>query len=337
MIKIGIIQGDTNGIASELILKTFEDARILESCTPVVYGSSKVLSYYRKMLEIPSVSLNNQAIVNVIDDEISIELGKPTAESSKVPEAALTRAIEDLKKGVIDVLVTTPTTKDPLLQIESEIAHPKKGLKIAVCDNFRVALATDKTSFTELASVLTTEMLIEKIKTLQFSLIHDFLLSSPRIAVLSLNPQAGVRETLGKEEEEIILPAVKAASNSGVFCFGPYSADHFFGSGEYLKFDAALAMYFDQGMVAFQSITSGEGAVYTANLPYIVTTGHESISFEEVGKNTISPDSFRSALYLAIDLHRNQITDKEIHKNPLKKQFFERGSDNEKLDLTKEE
>ncbi|GHT72220.1 4-hydroxythreonine-4-phosphate dehydrogenase [Bacteroidia bacterium] len=348
MIKVGITQGDINSVASEWILKTLEDVRVFEFCTPVVYGSSKVLNYYKKILELPAVSLHtiNQAedaganrlnVVNVIGDEMVVEVGKPTAESAKSATMALTRALQDLKKGSIDVLLTAPAVSDSLQQIEVEIEQPKKGLKISVCDSFRMALATDKSSLSEIASVLTTELLTEKIKVLQHSLIHDFLLTSPRIAVLSLNPQAGIREKLGKEEETIIAPAVKAASDAGIICFGPYSADQFFGSGDYRQFDAVLAMYFDQGMVAFQSITSGEGAIFTANLPYVFTSAHQDVSFEEAGKNTSSPDSFRTALYLAVDIFRNKLIDKEINKNPLKKQFFERGSDNEKLDLTKEE
>jgi 4-hydroxythreonine-4-phosphate dehydrogenase len=163
------------------------------------------------------------------------------------------------------------------------------------------------------------------------------MITAPRIAVLSLNPQAGIPEKPGKEEEEIIIPAIQAASEEGIVCVGPYSADEFFASESYSRFDVALSMYHDQGMIPFQLLTQGEGVVFTANLPYIITAPNQPLSLEKAGKNMISPASLRNALYLAIDIHRNRATDKEINKNPLKKLYFERGSDNEPLDLTKEE
>jgi 4-hydroxythreonine-4-phosphate dehydrogenase len=348
LIKIGISQGDVNGIAYELILKTFDEARIYESCIPIVYGSSKVLSYHRKTLELPSLNINNIGhageaeanrfnVINVTNDEIVVELGKFVAETAKFAEVALTRALQDLKSGHIDILLSAPATADPLKRIEAEMDGENKGLKILVNNSFRIALATDKIPLAEVAGSLSKESLTEKIKILQSSLIQDFMITSPRIAVLSLNPQAGIKQEKGKEEKEIIIPALEAASEAGVFCFGPYAADDFFKSDEYLKFDAILAMYYDQGMIAFQSITSGEGALYTAGLPFIITAPNQGASFDKAGKNSSSPDSFRNALYLATDLFQNRQIDREINSNPLKKQYFERGSDNEKLDLTSEQ
>lgn len=347
-IKIGISQGDTNGIAYELILKTFEDARIYEFCVPVVYGSSKVLAYHRKTLELPSVSINNinriddAAInrfnmLNVINEDVIVEFGKSTNDSAKASTAALNKSLEDLKTGAIDALLTAPSTTDTAHWLESKTNWGKKGLKILIGNSFKIALATDKVSLSEVSSLLTVDLLMEKIKILYSSLIQDFMITSPRIAILSLNPQAGVKGKFGKEEEEIIVPAVKKASEADIFCFGPYSADDFFGSGEYSKFDAVLALYYDQGMIAFQSITAGEGIYYIAGLPHIVTSANQGVSYDKAGKNESSPDSFRDAMYLAIDIFRNRKIDKEINENPLKKQYFERGSDNEKLDLTKDE
>jgi 4-hydroxythreonine-4-phosphate dehydrogenase len=347
LIKIGISHGDINGIAYELIIKTFDDARLYESCIPVVYGSSKVLAYHRKTLELASINISNinhageaganrLNVINVSSEEMIVEMGKHVPETTKFSDAALTRALRDLKSGHIDVLLTAPATTDPLNRLEAEAADGKKGLKIVINGSFRIALATDRVPLSEVPALLSVETLTEKIKTLQSALIHDFMITSPRIAVLSLNPQAGRKEERGKEEEEIIVPAIQAASETDVFCFGPYAADDFFGSDEYLRFDAILAMYYDQGMIAFQSITSGEGVVYTAGLPFITTAPNQSVSFDKAGKNISVPDSFRSAIYLANDLFLNRKTDREINSNPLKKQYFERGSDNEKLDLTAE-
>jgi 4-hydroxythreonine-4-phosphate dehydrogenase len=348
MIKVGICQGNANGIAYELIIKAFEDARMYELCIPVVYGSSKVLAYHRKAIEMPSLNVNNinkteDAAVgrfnlfNITNEDIAVEFGKLTDESVKISEKTLKKALDELKANAIDVLITTPGTEDPDHFLEPEAKKKGNSLKILVSDSLRIALATDNIPFSEVTSSLTAESLAEKIRALQATLIRDFMITSPRIAVLSLNPRAGIKENPGKEEAEIIIPAIKKASEEGAFCVGPYAAGDFFSSESYLKFDAVLAMYYDQGMVAFQTLTQGEGAVFTANSPYIITAPNQNISLEKAGKNLISPDSFRNALYLAIDIHRNRTTDKEINKDPLKKLYFERGSDNEKLDLTKEE
>ncbi len=348
MIRIGITQGDPSGIASELILKTFEDARIFEFCIPIVYGSSKVLSYHRKALELPAFNLNviSQAenagtnrlnIINITDEEIVIEMGKSTPEGQKISDRILNRATEDLKSGLVDVLLIAPSTLDPFSYIKSKAEKETESLKIRVSDSFRIALATDHIPISEVATSLTTELLIRKIQALQSVLIRDFMITSPRIAVLSLNPKSGINDQPGKEEEEIIIPAIKAVSEDVIFCFGPYSADTFFSSEAYLNFDAVLAMYYDQGMIAFQSIAPEKGAFFTSGLPFVITAPYQTVSFEKAGKNISSPDSFREALYLSIDIYKNQQTDFEINRNPLKKQYFERGSDNEKLDLTKEE
>jgi 4-hydroxythreonine-4-phosphate dehydrogenase len=344
MIKVGICHGNTNSIAYELIIKTFEDARIYECCTPVIYGSSKVLAYHKKTMDTPSLNVNNINraedagvnrfnVLNITNEEIGIELGKWTDESVRTSELSLKKSLEDLKAGAIDVLLTTPGTNDSGFLLENENKH----LKILVNDSLRIALATDHIPFSEITSALTVESLTEKIRALQSTLIRDFMITSPRIAVLSLNPQAGIKEKPGKEEEEIIIPALKAVLEESIFCAGPYSADDFFRSEDYLKFDAVLSLYYDQGMIAFQTITQGEGVLLTANLPFILAAPNQSVSFEKAGKNLSSPDSLRNALYLSIDVYRNRLIDKEINKNPLKKLYFERGSDNEKLDLTKEE
>lgn len=351
LLKVGITQGDTNGIAYELILKAFEDNRLFEFCIPVIYGSSKVLAYHRKVLNLPSYNLNNinnaqdsgterLNIINVSKEEIMVDFGKPTPESAKAADVSIKRAIEDLRERGIDILLTTPATVDSSIYEQDQDQQSQQKVQpvnMLVNNSLRIGFATDKISLSEINSVLTKESLVDKIKALNFSLIHEFMITSPRIAVLSLNPGAGIKDTPGKEELEVIIPALKEASLSGIFCFGPYSADSFFGTNEYLNFDAILAIYYDQGMIAFQSITGGEGIKYTANLPFISAAPNQTPSFEKAGKNLCSPDSLRDALYLAIDIYRNREINKEIYKNPLKKQYFERGSDNEKLDLTKDE
>ena len=346
MIRIGITQGDPSGIASELILKAFEDSRIFEFCIPIVYGSSKVLAYHRKALELPASNLNiiSQAenagtnrlnFINITDEEIVIELGKSTAKGFQISDMALSKAAEDLKSGLVDVLLAAPSTIDPFAYIADK--EDTESLKMMISDSFRIALATDNIPISNVASSLSTELLVRKIQALHAALIRDFMITSPRIAVLSLNPKSGVNDQPGKEEEEIIIPAIKAVSESAIFCFGPYSADTLFSSCEYLSFDAVLAMYYDQGMIAFQSIAPERGAFFASGLPRIITSPYQTVSFDKAGKNISSSDSFREALYLSIDLYRNQQINFEINRNPLKKQYFERGSDNEKLDLTKEE
>lgn len=348
LIKVGIGQGDTNGIACELILKAFEDNRLYEFCIPIVYGSSKILAYHRKALNLPSYNLSNinqiqdfgpnrLNILNILSEETVVYLGKQTQEGTNDSEKIITKAFDDLNAGTIDVLLTTPMTINPIHYLKSDKKMPHPSIDILINNDLRIALASDKVSFSEVLSHITKDSIVNKIKALNYALIHDFLLTSPRIAVLSLNPHAGINDNPGKEEKEIIMPAVKEVSESGIFCFGPYSADTFFGSEDYLNFDAILALYHDQGTIAFQTLSSNEGVRYTANLPVVFTSPNQTVSFDKAGKNEVSPDSFRDALYLAIDLYKNRQIDQQIRKNPLKKQYFERGSDNEKLDLTKDE
>lgn len=349
MIKVGISHGDINGISYELILKTFEDNAMLELCVPIVYGSSKVLSYHKKGLELPSLNINTIKkaedagpnrlnVINCGNEEVSVNMGVATPESESFSKEALSQALEDIKRGVIDVLVTLPGVDNPMDLIVPELnLDENKGLRMLVKDGLRIALATDKIPLSGVSQVLTTELITEKIKAVHSSLIHDFMVTAPRIAVLSLNPGSGVREVLSNEELEVIQPAVKVVSNSGICCFGPYAADAFFGSDEYQKFDAVLAMYYDQAWIPFRTITEEEGVNYTAGLPIVYTAPYQSVSFEKAGKNESAENSFRNAIYLAIDLFHNRLLDKKIFANPLRKQYFERGSDNEKLDLTKEE
>ncbi|MDR2682641.1 MAG: 4-hydroxythreonine-4-phosphate dehydrogenase PdxA [Dysgonamonadaceae bacterium] len=340
IIKAGISQGDTNGTSYEMILKMFDNTHIFETCIPIVYGSSKILAYHRKVLDLQSVNVSNinraedagsnrLNMINVVSEDLLVELGNPTPASAQAADIALVRALDDLKAGTIDVLIAAPSEIDPAPVAELKTAHEKKSLKIVTNDSFRLALATGNVPLAEVPSLLTADSLTGKIIALRDSLIRDFQVTLPRIAVLALNP-AG-------KEENITSAAVQAASNAGVQCFGPYAADDFFASDRHRKFDAVLAMYHDQGMIAFKTLTSEDHALFIGNLPHIITAPNLPAAFEKAGKNETSPEALQKALHLAIDIYRNRKTDREINSNPLKKQYFDRGSDNEKLDLTKED
>jgi 4-hydroxythreonine-4-phosphate dehydrogenase len=347
LIKVGISQGDINGISYELIIKTFEDVRIFELCIPVLYGSSKVLAYHRKAMGLPSVNVNTIRhageagvnrlnIVNCENEEVVVEFSKTSPESELMAQRAIQQSLSDLKSGLIDVLVFAPSHTDETQYLSQQFGS--LPMKILVHNNLRIALASDKIPLSDVSSQLTMDLLAGKIKSLHASLVHDFMITLPRIAVLSFNPGMGVKERKeGREETEIIIPAIKAANESRIICFGPYSGDDFFANYDYTKFDAILAIYYDQGWIPFRSVSCDAGVCYFAGLPFIATTPAHGVSCDKAGKNESSEESFRNAIYLAINLFRTRKLDEEIHANPLKKQYFERGSDNEKLDLTRDE
>ena len=347
LIKVGISQGDINGISYELIIKTFEEVRIFEFCIPILYGSSKVLAYHRKIMDLPSVNVNTihyageagvnrLNIINCGNEEVVVDFSKPGPESEAMAQRAIQRAFSDLKSGLIDVLVLAPSNVDEFQYLSQQLGHTP--LKILVHNSFRIALAGDKIPLSDVSSKLTSDSLLDKIKALHSSLIHDFAVTLPRIAVLSLNPGMGIKERKeGKEETEIIIPAIKAANENNIICFGPYSGDEFFSNCDYTKFDAIFAIYYDQGFIPFRSILSDEGSCYLADMPFVVTAPDHGAAYDKAGKNESSEASFRNAVYLAIDIFQTRKRDKEIYANPLKKQYFEKGSDNEKLDLTKDE
>ena len=346
IIKVGISHGDINGISYELILKTFDDVRIFELCIPVIYGSSKVLAYQRRSMNLPPVNfntINNAAdagmnrlnVINCGNEEIAVEFARSTPESDSLSKEALQRALGDLKSGLIDVLIIAPANCDETGALSNYSASDKQPVKMLISETLRIALASDKIPLSEIASHLTVDSLTEQIKTLHSTLLQDFMITSPRIAVLSLNPGAGIKEkSYGKEENEVIIPAIKAANDAGIICFGPYSGDDFFGNSDFIKFDATLAMYHDQGIIPFRSIAFEGGVCYWTDMPFVITSSDQGVSYEKAGKNETSESSFRNALYTAIDIFKIRKLNGEIYANPLKKQYFEKGSDNEKLDLT---
>lgn len=352
-IKIGITQGDVNGIGYEVILKAFENPAILELCTPIVYGSPKVMTYHRKALELEtSFSIVNSAadavpgrlnVVNCNDDEVKVEMGKPSRESGKAAFEALEKAMAEYKEGMYDVLVTAPIHKQMIQSdsfafpghteyIEQSIGEGK-ALMILAHETLRVALVTGHVPVAKIASVITQELIEEKLTIFNASLKTDFGIGAPRIAVLALNPHAGDGGVIGKEEEIIITPAIKAMREQGILCYGPFPADGFMGSGAYNHFDGVLAMYHDQGLVPFKVLAMENGVNFTAGLPIVRTSPDHGTAFDIAGKNMASPDSFRQALYMAIDIYRNRKNDSEARSNPLRKLYFEKRDDSDKLKL----
>lgn len=353
-IKIGITQGDVNGIGYEIILKAFEDPTMLELCTPVVYGSPKIMTYHRKALNLEtSFTIVNSAadavhgklnVVNCNDDETKVELGKLTRESGKAAFEALEKAMEEYKKGLYDVLVTAPIQKQMIQSesfsfpghteyIEQHVGEGAKALMILANETLRVALVTGHVPVAKISSLLTQELIEEKITLFNSSLKSDFGISAPRIAVLALNPHAGDGGVIGTEEETIITPAIKAMREQGVLCYGPFPADGFMGSGTFNRFDGVLAMYHDQGLVPFKVLAMDGGVNFTAGLPLVRTSPDHGTALDIAGKNQASANSFRQALYMAIDIYRNRKRDAEAHRNPLRKLYFEKHDDSDKLKL----
>lgn len=360
LIKVGITHGDVNGVGYEILMKAFSDTRLLELFHPIIYGSSKSASYHRKLLNNNSFNFNiitnieesregKINLLNCIKEETRIDIGTPTAEAGESAYIALDRASNDLKDNKIDVLVTLPINKDSIQNeqfnfpghtefLENRFSGDgEKALMIMVTQTMRVALATTHVPLKDVSSLLSKKLLDEKIRTLNNTLIRDFNIDAPRIAVLGLNPHAGENGLLGKEEEEIIAPVIKQAQDDWILCAGPFAADGFFGSGRFKEFDAILAMYHDQGLIPFKTIAMDMGVNFTAGLPIVRTSPDHGTAYDIAGKNEASEESFRQAIYMAVDIYRNRITYDEARKNPLRKMFYDRSKDDEKLDLTNEE
>lgn len=353
-IRVGITHGDINGVGYEVILKTFSDPTMLELCTPVIYGSPKVAAYHRKAMEIPTnFSIVNTAedaqdgrvnVVNCIEEELKVELSKPTPEAGKAALTALEKALADYRAGLFDVLVTAPINKHTIQSdtfhfpghteyIEERVGDGQKALMILLKGDFRVALVTGHVPVRDIPGMLTKELIMEKMEIFHQSLKKDFGIDNPRIAVFSLNPHAGDHGLLGTEEEEIIIPAMKEMIAKGVQCFGPYPADGFMGSGNYTHFDGILAMYHDQGLAPFKALAMDEGVNFTAGLPIVRTSPAHGTAYDIAGKSVASEDSFRQAVYVAMDVFRNRAWEKEISARPLRKQYYEKRDDSDKLKL----
>ena len=359
LIKVGITHGDINGVGYEIILKAFSDNRLLELFNPVIYGSSKAASYYRKVLDYKPIPLNivrsvdeskegQINFVNCIEEEVKIELGAPSAAAGKAAFDALESAVKDLSESKIDVLVTLPINKDSIQSetftfpghteyLQDRFGKDDHALMILASETLRVALVTTHIPISEVPKNISKERIVLKLKTLNKSLLRDFNIENPRIAVLGLNPHAGENGLLGNEENEIIAPAIEEAQKAQILCSGPYASDGFFGTGRYKEFDAVLAMYHDQGLIPFKTIAMDSGVNFTAGISIVRTSPDHGTAYDIAGKDLASDESFRQAIYMAIDVFKNRISFDEARKNPLRKLFIERGKDDEKLDLTKEE
>jgi len=340
----GISHGDINGIGYEVIIKTLMNNLINDICVPVVYGSPKVAAYHRKALNIANFSFNNirsaedanprkANMINCLDDNVRVELGKATSQGGEAALISLERATEDLKNGRIDVLITAPIDKN---NIQSEKFHfkghteylrSKAGdedvLMFMISENMRIGFATGHVPLRKVPEVITTNLLISKIRLMHNSLIMDFGIRKPQIAVLGLNPHAGDNSLLGAEEAEVIIPAIKQTEKEGILAFGPFPADGFFGAGSFTKFDGILSMYHDQGLSPFKALSFDSGVNYTAGLSFIRTSPVHGTAFAIAGKGEASENSFRQAIYLACSIFRNRQMHNEISKNQLKHQNIE--------------
>lgn len=344
----GISQGDINGIGYEVIIKTLMEPMINDFCIPVVYGSPKVAVYHRKALNINNFSFNNirsadeaspkrANMINCLGDDIRVELGKSTPQGGEAAFISLEKSVEDILSGKINILVTAPIDKKNIQSDKfnfnghTEYLQTKAGvpevLMFMISESMRIGVATGHVPLKSVPGLITVESLIRKIRLMNQSLILDFAIRKPKIAVLGLNPHAGDNMLLGTEEVEIIIPAMQQAEKEGILAFGPFPSDGFFGAGSFAKFDGILAMYHDQGLAPFKALSFESGVNFTAGLPFIRTSPAHGTAFDIAGKGEASEGSFRQALYLACTIYRNRQMYAEISKNPLKHQEIDIHSD----------
>ncbi len=337
-VRIGISHGDVNGISYEIIIKTLSDTRILDFFTPIVYGSSKVASYHKKLLGIHDFNFHiirsaDQALpgkanlVNIFPDEIKIDLGQTTEVAGQAAYMALEAATDDLASGQIDALVTAPINKQNIQSKDfsfpghTEYLTKKFGaeesLMLMVSNDTRIGVITGHIPLREVPGNISRERILQKVRILNNSLKKDFGIQKPRIALLGLNPHAGDKGVIGIEEEEVIIPSIQEAFDEGILVFGPYPADGFFGSDAFNHFDGILAMYHDQGLIPFKTLSFKSGVNFTAGLPVVRTSPAHGTAFDMAGKNMATPDAFRESVYLALEIARNRRMFEEISVNPL--------------------
>ncbi|MBO8471638.1 MAG: 4-hydroxythreonine-4-phosphate dehydrogenase PdxA [Bacteroidetes bacterium] len=333
-LTVGITQGDGNGIGYEVIIKAFADERMLDICTPVIYGSSKIFGFYRKQIHnIEQINTNVIAsakeahpkrvnIINCLPDNVFVEPGQSTPESAKSAMTSLEYAVRDLKEGNIDALVTAPINKRAMVNegfgytghteyLEKEFGVDE-ALMIMVSDQLKVGVVTGHIPLKDVPGKISRELILTKLRLMNSSLKRDFGIFSPKIAVLGLNPHCGDGGLLGDEEQSVILPAVQQASEEGIMAFGPYSPDGFFGLGNYSRFDAVLAMYHDQGLIPFKALAFEIGVNFTAGLPVVRTSPDHGTAYEMAGKDLADPHSMISSIYTAIDICGNRVKYDEL-------------------------
>lgn len=336
-IKLGISIGDLNGIGGEIVLKTFEDSRMLDFCTPIIFASVKTLSFLKKhfdlTLNLQGIDDISQAIegkvnvINVWKENVSIEFGVEDTEIGKYAFRSLEAATKALKTDAIDVLVTAPINKNTI-QSESfnfpghtdYLARELEGesLMFMITDKLKVGLLTDHVPLKDIAQVITPKLIEKKIEIIQKTLQQDFRISKPTIAVLGINPHSGDNGLIGDEDETILKPTLQKLKDKGHLVFGPYAADSFFGSRNHLNFDAVVASYHDQGLIPFKTLSFGEGVNFTAGLKKVRTSPDHGTAFEIAGKNMANINSFKEAVFKAIEIYKTRREYNKLTKNPLK-------------------
>jgi 4-hydroxythreonine-4-phosphate dehydrogenase len=337
-IVAGITQGDINGISYEVMLKTFEDNRIIDLCTPVIYGSTKIWGFYRNMLKIENINLNlimspkdarNRCVnfINIMNDNAHAEVGHSTSMAGEGSLKALQAAMHDIRHKKIDILITAPINKYNMqipgkkfvghTEFLADAADVQNYLMLMVNDNLKIGIVTGHIPLQDVSKSISKNLILQKINILNESLMKDFLIVKPRIAVLGLNPHCGDNGLIGTEEKEIICPAISEAQEKNILAFGPYSADGFLSSETSKKFDGILAMYHDQGMIAFKSRAFDTGVNYTAGLPFVRTSPAHGTAYEISGQGIANAASFRSALYMACDILKNRKRYDEMNNNTL--------------------
>ncbi|MFD0977291.1 4-hydroxythreonine-4-phosphate dehydrogenase PdxA [Salinimicrobium gaetbulicola] len=338
-IKVGISIGDLNGIGSEIVLKTFEDSRMLDFCTPVIFASAKTVSFLKKKYNIDmfiqGVEEASQAIdakvnvVNIWKENVSINFGEEDKKVGEYAFKSLQAATQALKNGEIDVLVTAPINKHTIQSEDFKfpghtdyLAQELNGesLMFMITDTLKVGLLTDHVAVKDVAQNITPELIEKKVNIIYKTLKQDFRVQEPKIAVLGINPHSGDNGVIGKEDEEVMKPTLEKMRNSGKLVFGPYSADSFFGSGNYKNFDAIVAAYHDQGLIPFKTLSFGSGVNFTAGLDKVRTSPDHGTAYEIAGKNEADHHSFKEAVFKAIDIFRNREEYMELTSNVLKKQ-----------------
>jgi len=336
-IIVGISIGDLNGIGSEVVLKTFEDSRMLELCTPVIFANVKLLSFVKKSFQSASllhgIDKLDQIVpgkINVLNlwrEGVDLNLGVNDPKAGEYAIKSFVAATKALKDGLVDVLVTAPINKYNIQSEEFKFpGHTDyldqelegNALMLMVQDNLRVGLLTDHIPLSEVAAHLTEELIKRKIETVKQSLIQDFSINKPKIAVLGLNPHCGDGGVIGTEDDLIIKPALKKIFDKGTLVFGPFAADGFFGSSQYEKYDAIIAAYHDQGLIPFKTLSFGNGVNYTAGLNKIRTSPDHGTAYDIAGKGVADFNSFKEAVYLAIDIYHSRNQYAEISVKPLK-------------------
>lgn len=337
-VRVGISIGDFNGIGPEIILKALKDKSVTDFFTPIIFGSGKLFTYQKNIFKLQTgfnyINEANQAqpgkinMVNLWKDNVNVELGQPTEESTKMAIDSLEAATNALMNGEVDVLVTAPINKDEMMKQGFQHAghtgyleekFGKKGLMFLVTEGLKVAVSTHHIPLAEVAQNISKEKIKKQVKMLNQCLIEDFCIERPKIAVLGLNPHSGDGGVIGNEEIEIIEPAIRELSDSGILTFGPFPADSYFQPEKYKNYDAVLAMYHDQGLAPFKTLAYADGVNYTAGLPFVRTSPDHGVAYDIAGKNIADEHSFEEAIFTAISIFRNRSEYQELMANHLQK------------------